>query len=131
MSVISSGQKIELGPWIRHFEDQAKGGVSARAFVNRHYIVVTPGGDVPTATSCGKSLADSLPPVVAPVEQGIEQAEAEVKREKVVQEKDLFVRDLGISALGSVCKKQKLGVPRTKLKKQCRKQRLVPRDIFS
>ena len=41
MSVISSGKKIELAPWLRHFEEQAKGGASAHALTNRHYIIVT------------------------------------------------------------------------------------------
>ena len=119
MSVISSGKKIDLGPWIKHFEEQARGGSSVRAYINRHYIIVPGGGrGFEDKNICDLNSGDiSTPAVVAPVEQGIEQAEAEVKREKVGEEKHKLVKEFGNTVIYS--------------NKKCRKQRLVPKDIFS
>ena len=130
MSVISHGKKIQLAPWIHHFEEQARGGASARALTNRHYIVVGSSGGL-QGTSCSNLHGVPLPPVVAAVEQSIDQAEEEVKREKVTFEKNKLVKDFGSSA-EPVCRKAGAAADFvTKKFKRCRKQRLVPRDIFT
>ena len=80
---------------------------------------------------CNISSVDSVPPVVAAVEQGIDQAEAEVKREKLAEEKKDLVKDFGEFSGGSLCKKPRLSGTLENKKKRCRKQRLLPKDIFS
>ena len=72
---------VDVKPWVRHFEEQAVKGSSQRSTSNRHYIIVQP---VPEKnieekkTSSGSSEVS----VVSPVEQTVQQAEEEVKREE-------------------------------------------------
>ena len=67
---------VDVNPWIKHFEDQAKQGTTSRASFNRHYIVVHPGEKVKKSDTDVK-----IPQTVSPVQQSVDQAKEEIKRE--------------------------------------------------
>ena len=67
---------VDVKPWIRHFEEQAASGVAVRSPVNRHYIVVADsesGRDQPSL---------KVPNIVSPVQQVVQQAKEDIKREE-------------------------------------------------
>ena len=84
---------------------------------------------LPDSGDCSSLRGAALLSVVAPVEQSIDQVEEAVKQEHLTSEKDKFVKDFD-SDIQTVCKKSRVDVPVRKAQR-CRKQRLVPRDIFS
>lgn len=131
MSVISSGKKLDVSPWIKHFEEQATGGASLRSYINRHYIVVSGAGTQASGFQCmSGDVGHAVPPVLGVVEQGIEQAEEEAKREKVIDEKEKLVKDFEKDSGQSPCKKTRL--THTSVKpRRCRKHKIIAHDILS
>ena len=131
MSVISSGKKLDVSPWIKHFEEQAKGGASLRSYINRHYIVVSGVGTQTSGFECvSGDGGHEIPPVLAAVEQGIEQAEEEAKREKVIDEKEKLVKHFEKDSGEALCKKRRLSHTYVK-PRRCRKHKIVAHDILS
>ena len=124
-------QKKNTDLWIRHFEDQAKTGASERTFLNRRYISVCDSSGI---QSVGPSSAtgSAQPPVVAPVEQAVAQAAAEVQRDKTSLEREAIEKQLKLGARPALpCAPFSAGGGGAARLKKRRKQVLVPRDIFS
>ena len=67
---------VDVTPWVRHFEKQARRGSTPRSTYNKHYIVVQTKGD-----SQDQSSSQPAPSIVSPVQQSVEQAEEEIKRD--------------------------------------------------
>ena len=77
MSMHPNLTEIDAEPWIKHFEEQAKKGNTARSRLNNHFILVEAG-----KRGTETQHTQPLPPVVSPVQQTIDQAKEEVRREK-------------------------------------------------
>ena len=70
--------QVDVKPWIRHFEQQAASGVAVRSPVNSHYIVVSDSKEGAHQSSL------KLPNIVSPVQQVVDQAKEDIKREREV-----------------------------------------------
>ena len=77
MSTCPILMEINAEPWIKHFEEQAKKGNTARSRLNKHFILVESG-----KTGTEAQHPQPLLPVVSPVQQSVDQAKQEVRREK-------------------------------------------------
>ena len=121
---------VDVTPWVRHFERQAKTGSTPRSTYNKHYIVVQSKGDNQDHSS---HQTGPGPAIISPVQQSVEQAEEEVKRDQGQEVKTEVISQLNGSSNNN-CE----GVNKVKRKRyssnirKCstKKQRLV-KDIFS
>ena len=97
MSAFSQLSRVDVQPWIKHFEEQAVKGVTKRSHFNSHYIVVG------KAVEEIKEKADQkdLPQLVTPVQQSVEQAELEIEREKKTKsdkkDEELYLRQVPLN----------------------------------
>ena len=78
--------------WIKHFEDQASTGVASRSLLNRRVIILQKSRASDKSTS--KLTDPSLPSIISPVQQTVEQAEEDIRREGTQTEKVDFARVL-------------------------------------
>lgn len=74
--------------WIYHFENQAKEGISRRSSFNNRIIVVQKEKTSVLRAKDSKS-DEKIPDIVSPVQQIVEQAEEEIRREKEEEEIDI------------------------------------------
>ena len=132
MSMCQILTEIDAEPWIKHFEEQAKKGNTARSRLNKHFILVESG-----KRDTEVQHPQPLPPVVSPVQQSVDQAKEEVKREK---EEGETQKALGISEHCPVLKrKAKEGVfqraeiiaKRNKSVRRGKKKKILFSDIFN
>ena len=137
---------VDVKPWIRHFEDQAVRGASVRSTANKHYIIVHPfkdtlDGGTEKQQQSGKGEKCDVS-VVSSVQQGVEQAEEEVKKEvggkEVVSEVEAQLH--GNSSVSEDSRKDKCGSKRkiyalNGLKKcgdkKRKKKRVFVKDVFA
>ena len=125
-------------PWIKHFEEQAETGGSSRSFTNKHYIVIKSNGvfskdqrevNDKNLMKTKYNNSKSLPPIISPIKQSIDQAREELNREK---EELTHVKKNTV-----VKKREKTGDSKKKNKSACKKQKVTNysrvglSDIFS
>lgn len=87
MEILKSDKNISR--WVYHFERQAKIGISDRSFFNNKVIIVSKlKKDNSESDSIGHAKANvksQIPDIVSPVQQVVEQAEEEIRREDIDQ----------------------------------------------
>jgi hypothetical protein len=70
--------------WIHHFEKQAKIGISSRSSFNNKVIIIPKIKNRQEKSTSSKIKQEiKIPDIVSPLQQVVEQAEEEIKREEV------------------------------------------------
>lgn len=139
ISLSVNSDKTTVPRWIKHFEQQALNGSSSRSLFNRRLIVVE---KFPSEISVKEADHLPLPSIVSPVQQSVEQAKEEIKREVTLPEGQEFnskFRQQVSTLLSPAQTDQKSGslnispkVTLSKTLKRSRKRKLIDyNDIFS